>query len=34
MSLDDSFCYTATVTDANGNHTTKDPELIVKKKSG
>jgi len=29
---DTKYCYTATVTDDNGDHTTPDPELIVKKK--
>lgn len=29
---DTRYCYTATIHDDNGDHTTPDPELIVKKK--
>jgi hypothetical protein len=29
---DTRFCYTATVNDSTGDHTTPDPELVVKKK--
>ena len=31
---DARYCYTASVNDDNGDHTTPDPELIVKKKKG